>query len=531
MPSMNKNIIRFDASDFLSGLSPQYVTSLGATPDTFTGKLNLASAFHPYRSLGYAAPGFQATDLTNVSAVTGILRNVCTGAESSTAYAYAIGDNELLHRIDISNKTVSNAGSWPHSITGAGAETGNDCIMYNTNIGSTRTACVFYSWNDSGGAWNVGIFNTSASTFDDDWMTTIPASPLTASGNNKPHPMVIGADDVLYIADGNVLHGMDGGNGANGTFETTLLTLPSGYIITTMAKTPDYLAVFAYYAPGGNSVSPSVVTSGPAICVLWNYLDEDPTYVIPLNDNVVTASFEFSGTVGCLTQGTKPFPEGENRFCTLQVLNGLSFEIKKVFIGNPPIHGGVEVIDDSIQWNSDGAVHCYGTPLLDTPPGLNKLNVGSGTTSGLLRTIGGLTGFQLISSGATTSGGAQYMKVGTYSSAALLQTGAISPDVPPDKIWKITRVGVRFGKTVSTGRSLSLYLQKENAVNTQVLSALTSVTSSTINTFYDRDINGNMFGQFQELSLVLQWQGGLAETDAPVVRFVDVYCEVDNLIK
>lgn len=538
MPTINTTktggVISFGPQDWLSGLYPQYQSTINATPGFISNQLLVASAFHPYRNLGYAAPGFDATDLTNVSVVTDVLRNVCFGYEGSTEYAYTIGANDRLHRIDIINKTLSNAGSWPHSISGAGAETGNDCITYSSNVGGTAAANkivnIFYCWNDSGGSWNVGMFNTSSGVFDDDFMTTVPATPLSPSGNNKPHPMIVGPDDLLYIADGNLLHSYDGDTGNDGTFESTRLRLPAGYIITSFAKLPDYLVVFAYYSPSGNSVALNSTTSGSASAILWNYLDLDPTYVVPLGDNAVSAGFEYQGTVGCFTQGAKPVQEGENRNCTLQIWNGSAFEVVSQFIGNPPIHGGIDVVDKSIQWNTDGVVHCFGSPFIGTPEGLNKLNVSGGTSLGLLRTIGGLNGFQLISSGTTTAGGAEYFKVNTYGTSGLMQTSAATPYLAPTQIGQIKRIGVKFAKTSSVGRDLAAFLIKENATSIQFISGLQDVTSTTMTTFYDRTVSGDFFGRFQELSLALQWGAGADETDAPIVRQVDVEYEIKDLI-
>src|SRR3990167_5241781 len=338
MPKISQNstggVIRFDANDFLSNLYPQYQTSVNAAPGYISNQILVETAFNPFRYLGYAAPGFNPTDLTTVSVMTGLGRNVTVASESSTDYAYVICDNERINRIDIVKKTFSNAGSWPHTITGAGAITGNDVITYNENIGSTSTPCVLYSYNDAGGAWNIGLFNTSSGAFDADWFTTIPATPITPAGKTKPHPMVIGSDDILYVGDGNKLHALDGATGANGTVEDTVLLLPYGYIITSFAKTPDYLVVFAYYSPSTVTVNPNTDTSAKAIAVFWNYLDQDPTYVVPLNDSAVTAGFEYQGSIGCFTQGAKPVQEGENRYSKLKLFNGSTFDTIQQFIGN-----------------------------------------------------------------------------------------------------------------------------------------------------------------------------------------------------
>src|SRR3990167_4526518 len=124
MPKISQNstggVIRFDANDFLSNLYPQYQTSVNAAPGYISNQILVETAFNPFRYLGYAAPGFNPTDLTTVSVMTGLGRNVTVASESSTDYAYVICDNERINRIDIVNNTFSNAGSWPHTITGAG---------------------------------------------------------------------------------------------------------------------------------------------------------------------------------------------------------------------------------------------------------------------------------------------------------------------------------------------------------------------------------------------------------------------------
>lgn len=530
-------VISFGASDFLAGLSPKYQTGLSSAPGTISNQLMVGNAFHPYRNIGYASPGFLATDLTNASAVSGFLRNIAMASESGTEYGYAIADDNLLHRVDKTGPAITNAGSWPHTIVGAGAERGSDVSAYNLNVAGTRTKGILYSWNDSAGTWNVGLFNPSSGAFDDDFMSTVPATPLVPAGNNKPHPMIVGPDDLQYIADGNLLHDYDGAVGANGTFESTRLTLPAGYIITSFARLPDYLVLFAYYNPLGNQIDTTTTTSGEAIAVLWNYLDLDPTYIIPLTDNAVTAGFEYQGTVGCFTQGMAPMQDSENRFSSLQLWNGSSFETVAQFIGNPPIHGGVDIQDASIQWNSAGRIKSYGTPYQGLPVGLNDLGVASGapagTTSGLLRTIGGSSGIQLLSSGTTTNGGAQYMAPSTFGAATLMQTSAIAPYLPPGTIGKIKRIGMKFGKTsTATGRTLNAYLAKEgaNVTTTQFISLLALVTAGTMTQFFDRNISDVYFGSFQELSLILQWESGIGGTSAPIVRGCDVEYEIENLV-
>lgn len=537
MPSLvGKNIIRFDAKDFLAGLYAQYQTGISANPNVINDQLAVSNNFNPYRALGYAAPGFNPTDLTTVSVMTGLGLNVTQASESAVDYAYIIGANDRVNRLVLSTKTFSNAGSWPHTIAGgAASEEGSDIITYDIGVASVRTSSVLYSWNDVGATtWNIGIFNTAADTFDDDWLTTVPLEPdgsnYATSGATKPHPMIVGTDDVLYIADGNKLHAYDGAVGATGTFYDSVLLLPSSFVIRSFAKTSDYLVIFGYYSPTGNTIAVSANANRSA-AFFYNYVDRDPTLVAPILGGAVTCAFEYRGTVGCFMQGTKPVQNGsEDRNGTLLLWNGSIFERAEQFIGNSPAHGGVDVVGNSIQWNSDGIIHCYGAPLLDAPDGLNKLATGGGTSLGLLRTVGGTSGFQIISSGTTTSGGAQYIKVSTYADTALIQTAAIAPPFLPGTVGKIRRATVNFSTTASGGRSIDVSFIRDNGQSCQIISSQSTVTNAGLTVQLDRTTSNGTLPTFRELSLALQWNAGSGETSAPIVRYVDVEYDSINLV-
>lgn len=536
MPKLvGKNIVRFDANDFLAGLYEQYQTSISANPGYINNGLLVSSNFNPYRALGYAAPGFNPTDLTTVSVMTGLGRNITTASESSVEYGYILCANDRLNRLVLSTNTFSNAGSWPHTIAGgAASEEGDDCITYDIGVASVRTQAVLYSWNDVGSTtWNIGIFNTSAGTFDDDWLTTVPLEPdgtnYATSGSTKPHPMIVGADDVLYIGDGNKLHGYDGAVGATGTFYDSVLTLPSSFIIKAFAKLSNYLVIFGYYSPTGNVyATPSGATRSAAF--FYDYISQDPTYNIPITGGAVTAAFEYNSTVGCFTQGTPPIQNGsEDRNGSIRIWNGSEFELKRQFIGNAPAKGGVDVVGNSIQWNSDGIIHCYGAPLLGAPDGLNKLATGGGTSLGFLRTVGSVSGYQVMSSGTTTSGGAQYIKVSTFAPSASIQTSTFAPVLEPGTIARVVNVGITFSTTASAGRAMSAYLVKDNGQTSQFITDIATITNATLSSNYMESVSGADFGTFRELSLSLQWSANAGETSAPIVRNVDVEFEITNL--
>lgn len=521
----------FDQDDWLAGMNPQYLTGLTDVPAPQYGAgLGEALRFNPFRYLGYASPGFVPTDVTNVSVVTTNILNVSTGVESSVDYAYGISSGALLHRLVVSTKTLSNAGSWPHTIAVAGAITGSDVSAYTSNVASTATPCQYYSFNDAGGSWNVGRFISSTGAFDDDFLSTVPATPITPSGNTKPHPLIVGADDLLYIGDGNVIQAYDGATGADGTCSTAVLTLPQGYIITSFARyaqpTP-FLVAFAYYSPSGNTVTANATAGGPAKAFFWDYLSLDPTYVIDLNDRIVTAAFEWRGTIGCFTQGNNLANDGTNRWSRMKIWNGSIFETVVSFIGNPPGKGGVDVVGDSIQWvaynGSTCNVNCYGSPFDGVKAGYNILATGSGTSStgGVLRTIGATNGFQLLSTGATTSGGLQYMKVGTFAGSASARTITVCPQFPTGQKGKVRAVGIDFAKTsISTGAPINVYLVYENSGTSQVIASTAEITTANLTKWYYVDQAGAALPQFQEMGVLAQWAAGVVDTDAPILRRV-----------
>lgn len=530
MAQLKTGKIIFDQDDWLAGLNLQYTTGLTDVPAPQVGNgLSSALRMNPFRYLGYAAPGFNPTDVTTVSSATALLRNVTYGFQGSANYAYFIGSDSKFLGLNISTKTLDIT----HTIAAAGAITGNDIANYTDYVGTL--ANVFYSYNDAGGSWNIGRYRPETGAFDDDFMSTVPVTPLVPSGNDKPHPMIVGADDILYWGDGRTLSAYDGQTGATGTVSEGVLTLPKGYVITSMARasiSADYLVIFAYYQPRGNTVAPNLSSSGPAKAFFWDYLSRDATYIRDLNDSVVTAAFEWKGTVGCFTQGQNLVNDGADRNSRLKIWNGSEFETATSFIGNAPIHGGVDVVGESIQWNSGGTIFCYGSPLEGLEVGLNQLGTGTGSSSGVLRSIGGVGGYQVISSGATTSGGLQYMKVGTFAASSSVSTVVVAPEFSRGKMGKIKAVRIDFAKTsVSTGLPISAYLITEGSASSQILSALTTVTSTNITYWYQETISGTPLPKFLEVRVVFQWAGGSTDTDAPVVRRVVIEYQEDNIVE
>ena len=527
MPSINKSVIRFSGQDWVQGAAPQYGDGVDSLPGMVGAGNTALKAIDPFRALGYILPAPLPESPTNANVISALLIAGVSGVESSVNYFYALEQGSKIHRLASLDYSITNAGSWPRTILGNGVTTGDDMIEYSVNIAGTREKCLFYSWNDGGAAWNIGRYRISNGTFDDDWLTTVPANAPTLSGNAKPHPMIRGANDILYVGDGNVMQGIDGANGTNGTYIAGSLTLPADYIITSFAKTDSFLVIFAYRSLIGATLAPDDFGgSQDATAFFWNYIDLDPTFVMPLNDDNVSGAFAYQSTIGCFTAGADASREvnGGNRTSRLRIFDGTQFTLVKQFTGNLPKYRGVQVVNDSIQWNSQGVVHCYGSPYAEVEAGLNLTYRGSGTSTGLYAIIGGSAGYPIASSGISTSGGLQRFQSG-FTNSSLLLSEAANPQVDPGQMGLIKSVTVYFGATVTGGRTVTVSTVTDGTTVTTVLNAVSTINAGNLVSRYIFDTSGNELVRFSEVRVSVSYATGAGSTEAPAVRWIDVEYE------
>ena len=168
------------------------------------------------------------TNGTQAAAVTTLVKSVLDMAVTNDT-TYGVGGNKLYK---ITSTTVTNSGAWPHTIdkgTVTG-EDGEDVAYYGSNL--------YYTYNHSGTAGDIGKFDLS-STFDDDWGSTVPTGNAALQGN-VPHQMVVGGDDVLYIANGRYVATWD-----DTTLVPQALDLPTSTVIRSMAWMADRLWISA----------------------------------------------------------------------------------------------------------------------------------------------------------------------------------------------------------------------------------------------------------------------------------------------
>jgi hypothetical protein len=155
------------------------------------------------------------TNGTQAAAITTLIKGMLKISPDGTN-CYGVGGNKFYK---FTSTAVTNAGDWPHTITAAsGTADGEDVAYYK--------GYYFYSY-DYSGAGNVGRFD-GTSTFDDDYMSTVPTGGSTLQ-DAVPHQMIVAGDDKLYIANGQYVASFDGT-----TFVDQALDFPSSSVVQSL---------------------------------------------------------------------------------------------------------------------------------------------------------------------------------------------------------------------------------------------------------------------------------------------------------
>ena len=524
MPQISSNskggTIRWDADDWLSGLTPDW--GLNETETTIGKGFSTSTGIDPFRRPGYLSPGYDPLSATNNSVIDAMQKNgVVYGTD-----AFTVGGDKL-HKMAILTTTLTNDATFPHTISAHGGHSGvvsSDIVLYY--IGATRYA--FYSWND-GNDGDVGRFDLT-STFDDDWMSTVPASAAVQSTIN-PHPMIVGADDILYIANGRFLNALDGQTGANGTYSAARLTLPTDSVITSFAKTGDNLVIFAYKSSSSSSGS---YYKGECYAYFWDYSSEDPWKVVPIPGNYVNGGFSMSGTVGCFVQGAAALLNSSGKQSRLFMYDGSVFSPKVGFIDNIPGHGGVEVIDDVIYWNAASYIYQYGSPHLGLKGALNRITKLDGSTSeGMLRNFANTT--MVGSAGTTSSGGMQKVNSGYYAGTCITPT--VNLPFQPDTQARIKMVKVFWYAPKTAGSNkLTLKVLTDRAQNNSIIIDTTGSVGddrqsppTNCVSIYRNEYDATGFPTASAMALQLAYSEVDATKLPAIIQAVEVNFEYENI--
>lgn len=545
MAQITKGKIIFDRSDWTKGLHPNYSLGITNRPiplgDQYATAMN---SFNPYRQnyFGLAAPSYGVFDVTNSSVVTDSpLRRIEIAYDDGTNSNkfFAINSNTKLFRGNASDGELENAGSWPHTVTPAsGTVVLNDLAVYTADVGASSLNRLYYSYNRVGAnAWDVGMYDLNGSAADDDFLSTVPSlgAGVAFTGENQPHPLIVGDDDVLYIGNGNELLGYDGVTGANGEVFTALV-LPKTFRIQTMAKRNQRLVIFGYFITNTtNSLDALPFASTQSKAYFWDYLNINPYDSVDLEDSMVTCAVQYKSTIGCFTQG-RPSVTGSLQPVKFRLYNGEKFEVAVSFDANNslsanglPFNGAYDTLGDCIVWSSNGNLFQYGNPYPGQEAKLFKVASGDGSNSGALRVLDQET--VVFSSGTGTAGGLQYFEVTSSTvefASGFFRTQLVEPSFPEGQIGKVNSVKIIFGKTSSSSaNTLSIGLIGNNTSHTTIFSDV-QVTNDTIVTQVYYDENGNKLPYFSNLAVTLNWSTSSPSDDVPMVESIEVFYETIN---
>lgn len=272
---------------------------------------------------------------TEAGAITTLLKHILPIPPSADA-TYGIGGAKLQK---ISSTAVTNAGDWPHTINKA-AVTGED-----GESTAVISGALYYFYNHSGSAGDIGKYDL-ASTFDDDWGSTVPTG--AAALQNAPHPSVSGNDNVIYFGNGRYVGYYDPDSN---TLAPTDFDTPTGgeCVDVRYLNSRVYAAFNTPNIAGNNNSTATIYIWGGVGFASW---DDFPNP-------------RWQGKVGAL------YPFGSKMFVWYQeigyvggyklgYINGNEITEVCAFSGSLPNFGQVGEKDGMIVWVSDGLIHRWG---------------------------------------------------------------------------------------------------------------------------------------------------------------------------
>lgn len=506
----SKTII-FDRDDWLTG--EDNIRNTGAR-DFGIGMTDSAN-IDPYKSYGYLSPALRADLATNNDQLNGNLLNIVTLGLFGYGIENTIGANARIHRIEglnTGNLVITNSGSYPHSMP-SDTYWIRDIITYY--IGTVEY--VFYSWT-SGSEWNVGRLTVGTGTFDDDFMSTVPASPLAApylagGALNVDHPMYVASNNRLYIGDRNFVHSFDGQTGANGTFEANVLDLPQGYQIVDFLEWNNYLVVFA------NNTSKTFGSQEPT-AFFWDTFSESFTFTKSCGGDSVACARIYESTMIISVSGETPIDRKGNE--RLRVFDGNEF-VDFCYYGTR-FREGMQVYGNSIYLNTvDGVrvVKRYGDTISSIS--LNSNNLGESVFVKIFSSIGGVV-FSARPSGTTF--GLFVMRT-SLNPNAFCWTKSVSPYFEEGCRGRIKKVKIYFKEAVSSN-SLQLQLSFLDDENLTGFYTVQTFDKRVIEIESNTDL-GTPLPLFTRQQLYIEWQQSGNYTRAPEIEKIVMYYEKVNV--
>ncbi len=311
-------------------------------------------------------PGLSSlTNGTDASAVTTLIDHILD-VPSSNNVTWGIGGSKLYK---ISSSTVTSDANFPHTIDKA-VVTGEDgeSVVYLNDF-------LYYFYNHSGSAGDIGRLTVSTNTFDDDWGSTVPTG--AAALTNNPHPAILGGNGRIYF-----------GNGAyvgqyipsSNTISTTELALPSDCKVVDLVYERDLVWIATN--------APNITTSNTNRGIIYAWNATASTFQEPI--------IEVPGRIGkIISKNGLIYVFYQDVSSTggykLGFINGDSIQEITNFSGSLPVFGQVTHYKNMLAFVSSGEVYLYGAVHIQVPIGLSKyMDCGHATGGALANPFGSL---------------------------------------------------------------------------------------------------------------------------------------------
>ena len=423
--------------------------------------------------------GTQAAEVSTL--IKGMMKNSVDGTN-----CFGVGGNKLYK---FTSTSVVDDANWAHTITAAsGTAAGEDVAYYGGQY--------FYSYNYTG-AGDVGRTN-GTSTFDDNFMSTVPTDGAVLTAG-VPHQMVVGGNDVLYIANGRYVASYDGT-----TFVAHALDLPAGEEVSSIAWDHNRL----YITSNRPDVSTAVYTLGSIY--LWDTFSTSWEYQITIPGKV-GASFSKNGLMYVWYQDMSSIGGYKIAYVTNNQLKDINS-----YTGSLPNY--YQVIDDQnhLLWLSSGEVWAWGAQTNDLSVKMFKYaEAGNNTTTGGITNV---FGTPMIASHLTAGGLYQLAKFSGYDVNAQWKTIYFQLASSISKA-RVTRVVV-YTEPLATGAKMDTTLNYDFGKSSVALSqiAYSAAANTTKHIIYRDGV------EVENFSLALSWANGSA-TNPVKVRAIHIIGE------
>jgi hypothetical protein len=377
--------------NFLKGFPPLGAVYTAANsnllpdPENFSGD---TIGINPYRFPNTISPSPQRIASTNESIIANTPRHLVV-RNSATGEAYMIddgatdGDPKIYQITSTSFNVLTNAGAFPHVITGANRA--YDIAIITLNTASTPTDYLIYTWDDNAssspvrkiGLWDFSSAFTAANAADDGWAT------LGTGTDQKPSflPIAQGDDGNYYVGAGNALYKISHAQPASSAFNTTpAIKIHRDYVITTVRPFKSFLMIGAVQ----KQVLANDVYNGKNAVFIWDYISGNFANIIYSDDNYLGSLF-VKDAILYAWMGKR------DNYSKLKEFTGQSFFTCCEFKGSPPAHNNPDIYKGMLAWVANGTAYTYGAPNERLPKALNCID---GNVGGFIRSLWNGTNYE-----------------------------------------------------------------------------------------------------------------------------------------